>query len=81
MKRLIHLYIPVLMFAVTASPASAEAGQAIAHDGSPIYFEVHGSGDEFLFLGPGTARPRVGMSGSFPARITSTAPRPMSRQR
>lgn len=59
MKRLIPLSAVALMFAVTASVASAEAGQAIAHDGSPIYFEVHGSGDEFLFLGPGTAAPRA----------------------
>ena len=48
-----------LLFAVTAAPASAETGRAIAHDGSPIYFEVHGSGNEFLFLGPGTAPPRA----------------------
>ena len=59
MKRLIHVYALALMLAVTASAVSAEAGQAIAHDGSPIYFEVHGSGDEFLFLGPGTAAPRA----------------------
>ena len=59
MKRLIHLYVLALMFAATASPVTAAAGQAIAHDGSSIYFEVHGSGDEFLFLGPGTAAPRA----------------------
>ncbi len=39
--------------------ASAESGYAVAHDGSSIYFEVHGSGDKFLFLGPGTAVPRA----------------------
>ena len=59
MKRLIPLSALALTLAVTASPASAEAGQAIAHDGSSIYFEVHGSGNEFLFLGPGTAAPRA----------------------
>ena len=59
MKRLIHLPALALLFAVPASPVAAESGQAIAHDGSSIYFEVHGSGDRFLFLGPGTAAPRV----------------------
>ena len=59
MKRLIHVYALALMLAVTASAVSAEAGQAIAQDGSSIYFEVHGSGSEFLFLGPGTAAPRA----------------------
>jgi pimeloyl-ACP methyl ester carboxylesterase len=31
------------------------SGHAIAHDGTKIYFEVHGSGAKTLFLGPGTA--------------------------
>ena len=48
-----------LLLGMTAGPAMAEAGQAVAHDGSPIYFEVHGSGEKFLFLGPGTAAARA----------------------
>ena len=47
-----------VMLGMTA-PAMAEAGQALAHDGSSIYFEVHGSGERFLFLGPGTAAARA----------------------
>lgn len=39
--------------------AAAGSGHAIAHDGSEIYFEVHGSGEKFLFLGLGTAVPRA----------------------
>lgn len=34
------------------------ADTAIAHDGLPIYYEVHGKGDKFLMLGTGTAGPR-----------------------
>ena len=59
MKRWIHRPALALMFAFTVSPASASAGQAFIHDGSSIYFEVHGSGNRFLFLGPGTAAPRA----------------------
>ena len=44
---------------MTAGPAMAQSEQALAHDGSPIYFEVHGNGEKFLFLGPGTAVARA----------------------
>ena len=59
MKYAVHLLAGALTLGLFATPALAEAGQAIAHDGSSIYFEVHGSGDRFLFLGPGTAAPRA----------------------
>lgn len=59
MKCAVHLLAGALTLGLFATPALAEAGQAIAHDGSSIYFEVHGSGDRFLFLGPGTAAPRA----------------------
>ncbi len=49
----------VLTLCLSSASALAEAGQAIAHDGSTIYFEVHGSGEHFLFMGPGTAAPRA----------------------
>ena len=55
----VHLLAGALTLGLLATPALAEAGQAVAHDGSSIYFEVHGSGDRFLFLGPGTAAPRA----------------------
>ena len=59
MKCGIHLLAGALTLGLFATPALAGAGQAIAHDGSGVYFEVHGSGDRFLFLGPGTAAPRA----------------------
>ena len=59
MKYAVHLLAGALTLGLLATPALAEAGQATAHDGSSIYFEVHGSGDRFLFLGPGTAAPRA----------------------
>ena len=59
MKYAVHLLAGALTLGLFATPALAEAGRAIAHDGSSIYFEVHGSGDRFLFLGPGTAAPRA----------------------
>lgn len=37
---------------------NVNADIAIAHDGLPIYYEVHGKGDKFLMLGTGTAGPR-----------------------
>lgn len=55
----VHLLAGALTLGALAAPALSEAGQAIAHDGSSIYFEVHGGGDRFLFLGPGTAAPRA----------------------
>ena len=51
LKCAVHLLAGALTLGLFATPALAEAGQAIAHDGSSIYFEVHGSGDRFLFLG------------------------------
>ena len=59
MKYAVQLLAGALTLGLFATPALAEAGRAIAHDGSSIYFEVHGSGDRFLFLGPGTAAPRA----------------------
>jgi pimeloyl-ACP methyl ester carboxylesterase len=41
------------------SSVAGHAATAIAHDGLPIYFEVHGTGEKFLLLGPGTALPRT----------------------
>jgi len=35
------------------------AGHAIAHDGTEIYFEVHGNGPKTLYLGPGSAAARL----------------------
>ena len=55
--RVLGLVIVVCLASSVAS--SAQSGTARGHDGLPIYFEVHGSGDEFLFLGPGTALPRA----------------------
>ena len=43
----------------SAVSSSAQSGTTRGHDGLPIYFEVHGSGEDFLFLGPGTALPRA----------------------
>ena len=40
----VHLLAGALTLGALAAPALSEAGQAIAHDGSSIYFEVHGSG-------------------------------------
>lgn len=59
MKIAIHLLAGALTLGLFATPVLAGTGQAIAHDGSSVYFEVHGSGDRFLFLGPGTAAPRA----------------------
>ena len=53
----------VLALGLSMSSASAESGHAMAHDGSEIYFEVHGEGERFLFLGPGTAAPRAMSAG------------------
>jgi pimeloyl-ACP methyl ester carboxylesterase len=44
-----------LVIGPTAAEDRFEPGHAIAHDGTEIYFEVHGSGEKILFLGPGTA--------------------------
>ncbi len=59
MRCKIHMLAGALTLGLLGTPALGEAGQAIAHDGSSIYFEVHGSGDRFLFLGPGMAAPRA----------------------
>ena len=47
-------FILAALFAGLSSVAG-HAATAIAHDGLPIYFEVHGKGEKFLLLGPGTA--------------------------
>ena len=47
------------MTLATTTRAMAQPGEAVAHDGSPIYFEVHGTGEHFLLLGPGTAVARA----------------------
>ncbi len=49
----------LLAMGAVVAPGSAQTHKALAHDGLEIYYEVHGSGDEFLFLGPGTALPRA----------------------
>ena len=59
MKRFFHGAAWVLALCLAAAPAVAGAGWAVAHDGSSVYFEVHGDGEKFLFLGPGTAGPRA----------------------
>ena len=54
----IRLAAVVVMLSV-ASLSHSQPGTATAHDGSSIYFEVHGTGDKFLFLSLGTAAPRA----------------------
>jgi len=53
------LWIALASVLLLTGPAAAAddvaSGQAIAHDGTTIYFEVHGHGPRTLFLGPGTA--------------------------
>lgn len=64
----------ITLFAALSATPSPSLGQtngdaatgeivAIAHDGLPIYFEVHGKGDKFLMLGSGTAVPRLSWIG------------------
>ena len=51
--------ILVCLILTLISFTHVRADTAIAHDGSEIYFEVQGTGEKFLFLGPGTAAPRA----------------------
>ena len=54
----IRLAAVIVMLSV-GSLSHSQPGTATAHDGSSIYFEVHGTGDKFLFLSLGTAAPRA----------------------
>src|SRR5579862_1016117 len=36
-------------------PSPSATGYVAAHDGTPIYYEVHGTGERVLLLGPYTA--------------------------
>jgi len=65
--------LAVLSLTMLRAPAVAgddfKAGHAIAHDGTKIYFEVHGNGPKTLFLGPGSeaARPTLPAGVDLPA--------------
>lgn len=49
----------VLAAPMAVADSSVQTGYATIHDGSKVYFEVHGEGPKTLFLGPGTAASRL----------------------
>ena len=59
MNKLKMLLAAWALFWSATSVSYAQPGTATAHDGSSIYFEVHGTGDKFLFLSLGTTHPRA----------------------
>ena len=53
------IFVLFLVFASAAEAGEMRSGYAIAHDHSPVYFEVHGTGDRFLMVGPNSLRWRA----------------------
>jgi len=57
------------MTSPTIAADDFEAGNAIAHDGTKIYFEVHGNGPKTLFLNSCPVRPNLPPGTELPAEV------------